>query len=134
MKSRHESLLSRLAPKSRSLMRNEIEPPLVIYIDVDDTLVRTFGTKRMPIGGMADHVKALVADGAVLYCWSSGGAAYARLVANELGIGECFSGFLPKPHVMIDDQEINAWRRLIQVHPGQCGGFTVADYRCRLLG
>lgn len=109
-------------------MRNEIEQPLVIYIDVDDTLVRTVGTKRIPISGMAEYVKALAADGAVLYCWSSGGAEYARIVADELGIMECFVAFLPKPHVMIDDQEVDAWRRLIQVYPGQCRDMTVSSY------
>lgn len=115
-------------------MRNDIEPPLVIYIDVDDTLVRTVGTKRIPISGMAEYVKALAAEGAVLYCWSSGGAEYARVVADELGIIECFVEFLPKPHVMIDDQEVGAWRRMIQVYPGQCGGLTVSSYRRAISG
>jgi hypothetical protein len=32
---------------------------LVVYIDVDDTLVRSAGTKTMPIPSMVEHVKAL---------------------------------------------------------------------------
>ncbi|HFW7063473.1 TPA: hypothetical protein ACIC77_005019, partial [Escherichia coli] len=40
---------------------------------------------------------------------SSGGADYARKSAIELGIVECFAGFLPKPHVIIDDQPVSQW-------------------------
>jgi hypothetical protein len=102
--------------------------PLVVYVDVDDTLIRTAGSKRIPVSGVAQHVAALAADGAVLYCWSSGGAAYAREVAVELGIDQCYVGFLPKPHVMLDDQDVSKWRRLTQVHPGRCSALSVEAY------
>lgn len=102
--------------------------PLVVYVDVDDTLIRTAGTKRIPVSGVSQHVASLAADGAVLYCWSSGGAEYAKEVAVELGIDRCFAGFLPKPHVMIDDQEVSAWRRTAQVFPGKCSAFSLEKY------
>ena len=78
---------------------------------------------------MVDHVRALAADGAVLYCWSSGGGEYARAVAEVLGLAGCFVAFLPKPLVMIDDQATNEWRRLLQIHPAQCSNWTAEQYR-----
>ncbi len=113
-----------------SHLPNDVSQPLlVVYVDVDDTLVRTVGTKRIPMTGAVDHVRSLHADGAQLYCWSSGGGDYAREVAGELGIAECFTAFLPKPHVLLDDQAVGSWRRLITVHPAQCESESVATYR-----
>jgi hypothetical protein len=40
--------------------------PLVVYVDVDDTLIRTAGSKRIPIGSVIEHVRALAAAGAEL--------------------------------------------------------------------
>ncbi|MFT2718800.1 hypothetical protein ACMT4L_02240 [Deinococcus sp. A31D244] len=50
-------------------------PPLIVYVDVDETLVRNVGRSRVPIPGAIAHVRELAAQGAELYCWSSGGAA-----------------------------------------------------------
>lgn len=105
------------------------DAPLIIYVDVDDTLIRTAGSKRIPVSGVAQHVASLASEGAQLYCWSSGGANYAREVATELGIAACFVAFLPKPHALLDDQNVADWRRLAQVHPGRCATMTVQDYR-----
>ena len=74
------------------------------------------------------HVRALNAQGAILYCWSSGGADYAQHSAEEVGIADCFTAFLPKPHVLIDDQQVTAWRRLRHVHPTNCRSTTVEEY------
>ncbi len=41
----------------------------------------------------------------------------------------CFVGFIPKPQVMIDDQNVSAWRRLLQVHPNRCDKQSVQSYR-----
>jgi len=71
--------------------------PLVVYVDVDDTLVRSAGTKRMPIPTVVAHVKTLFLDGVELFCWSTAGAEYARVTAQQLGIETCFKAFLPKP-------------------------------------
>ena len=111
-----------------------LQPPLVVYVDVDDTLVRSVGTKRIPISEAVDHVRSLFADGAQLYCWSSGGGEYARLVAGELKIDHCFIAFLPKPQVMLDDQTFAEWRRLVSVHPMQCASETVQSYQAAITG
>jgi hypothetical protein len=58
---------------------------LVVYVDVDDTLVRSFGSKRIPMTEMVRHVRDLSRDGAVLYAWSSGGADYARARSSRGG-------------------------------------------------
>lgn len=89
----------------------------IVYVDVDETLVRNYGKSRIPIPAVIRHVRKLFAEGAELYCWSSGGAEYARESAHELGIEGCFTAFLPKPQIMIDDQPVSDWRRLIYIHP-----------------
>lgn len=104
-------------------------PPLVVYVDVDDTLIRTSGRKRIPIDTAIAHVRQLHADGAQLFCWSSGGAEYAREVAESLGLAPMFTAFLPKPQVMLDDQPFGEWRRLIDVHPMRCESASEASYR-----
>lgn len=109
--------------------QDTIQPPLVVYVDIDDTLVRSFGSKRIPMPAVIQHVRALKEQGAQLFAWSSGGADYARQSAEELGIAECFTAFLPKPDVLLDDQQVSEWRRLVQMHPGECNGQTVEDYR-----
>ena len=83
--------------------------PRVIYVDVDDTLIRSVGTTRIPISAVIDRVRALYAQGETLYLWSSGGADYARSTAAELGITDLFVAFLPKPETYIDDLPASEW-------------------------
>lgn len=80
-----------------------------IYVDVDDTLVRHASSKPVPITAVIEQVRRLHAKGFSLYCWSAGGADYARRIATELAVAECFSAFLPKPTILIDDQEMSVW-------------------------
>lgn len=91
----------------------------IVFVDVDETLVRNAGTKQIPIPHVINEVKRLSAEGAILYCWSSGGAEYCQRVTTELGITDCFKGFLPKPNIMIDDLNNNDWRYLTQIHPNE---------------
>lgn len=91
----------------------------IIFIDVDDTFVRSIGTKRIPMPNTIRHIRQLKDEGATLYCWSSGGADYARQSADEFGIADCFEAFLPKPHFLIDDQEPRDWRGFSVVHPNE---------------
>jgi len=89
----------------------------VVFVDVDDTLVRSVGTKRIPMPRVVERVKKLHLDGATLYLWSSGGAEYARRSAAELGIVDCFAGFLPKATLIIDDQAVIDWRYCKHEYP-----------------
>jgi predicted HAD superfamily phosphohydrolase YqeG len=84
--------------------------PKIIYVDVDDTLVRSIGSKRIPMPRVVERVRNLHQDGATLYLWSNGGADYARESAEELGISGLFTAFLPKPTLIIDDQPVSDWR------------------------
>ncbi len=92
----------------------------IIYVDVDDTLVRSIGTKRIPMSSVIARVRELKDQGAIMYCWSTGGGEYARESAIELGVFECFVGFLPKPRWIIDDQEPAKWRGFECIHPSNC--------------
>lgn len=58
----------------------------VVYVDVDDTLVRSASTKRIPIPASITKIRALRTAGATMYLWSAGGAEYAQTTAVELGI------------------------------------------------
>jgi hypothetical protein len=89
----------------------------IVYVDVDDTLVRTVGSKRIPMARVVDKVRSLHRGGATLYLWSSGGAEYAKESAIELGISELFVAFLPKPNLIIDDQPISDWRSFEHAFP-----------------
>jgi phosphoserine phosphatase len=105
--------------------------PPIIYVDIDDTLVRSFGSKRIPMGHMVALVRSLKERGAQLYCWSTGGAAYARATAEELGVADCFEAFLPKPHLLLDDVELGGWK-LVQLHPSECSSLTAEEVLARL--
>jgi hypothetical protein len=48
---------------------------LVLYVDVDDTLLRSAGTKTMLMPRVVEHIKSLADSSAELYCWSAAGAA-----------------------------------------------------------
>jgi hydroxymethylpyrimidine pyrophosphatase-like HAD family hydrolase len=91
----------------------------IVFVDVADTLVRSVGTKRIPMPSVIQRVKQLKAEGAELYLWSTGGADYARSSALELGIADCFVNFLPKPTIMIDDQPVSEWKLCRHLYPSQ---------------
>lgn len=89
----------------------------VIFVDVDDTLVRSVGNKRIPMPSVVAGIKMLFDEGAALYLWSSGGSDYARASAIELKIEHLFIAFLPKPDVYVDDQAVHDWRFCTHVLP-----------------
>jgi len=92
----------------------------VIYVDVDDTLMRSVGAKRIPMTSVVAYVRRMKEAGAELYCWSTGGAAYAQQSAQELGIDACFTAFLPKPTLIVDDQAVADWRQCTHLLPANC--------------
>lgn len=92
----------------------------IVFVDVDDTLLWDVGGKQIPLPATIRYVHTLHDEGAELYCWSSGGAEYARASAERLGLIDCFVAFLPKPQIMIDDQTFEEWRTLRVIHPSEC--------------
>jgi hypothetical protein len=113
-------------------MEPQTQSPIHVYVDVDDTIVRSVGTKRIAIPSVVRHVLDLHAQGAVLYCWSAGGADYARASADEFGLGHCFSAFLSKPNVIIDDQKPADWPRCYMIHPCNIHEQSIDAYRAQL--
>jgi hydroxymethylpyrimidine pyrophosphatase-like HAD family hydrolase len=91
----------------------------IVFVDVDDTLVRSVGTKRIPMPAVIAQIRRLHESGATIYMWSSGGAEYCRGTADELGLSECVAGFLPKPTKYIDDQPVHEWRDCQHFYPMQ---------------
>lgn len=89
----------------------------VIYVDVDDTLVRSYGTKQIPMLQSVQYVRAMYESGHLLYCWSRGGTEYARSIAIKLGIDQCFVCFLPKPEIVLDDRLTNHLDHCKFIHP-----------------
>ena len=90
----------------------------IIFVDVDDTFVRSVGKKRIPNPQVIACIQELHGQGKSLYLWSSGGATYAKSSADEFGIAACFTAFLPKPNFYIDDQTVQEWRYCKHVLPG----------------
>jgi predicted HAD superfamily phosphohydrolase YqeG len=105
--------------------------PTTIFVDVDDTLVRSFGSKRIPMSSTIALVRSLKEHGADLYCWSSGGADYARSAAEEVGLADCFTSFLPKPKLLLDDVNTANWR-MLQLHPSECTSLTADEVLSKL--
>ncbi len=101
--------------------------PTVIFVDVDDTFVRSASHARVPMPEVIEAIRRLHREDAALYCWGSGGAHYAQQSAEEFGVAECFAGFLPKPHILIDDVAIINWRRLRHVHPNEVSEIRLCD-------
>lgn len=105
-------------------------PPLppkrqqVIFVDVDDTLIRSVGQKRIPMPSVVAEIRELCDSGAALYLWSSGGGDYARESAIGLKIEHLFVAFLPKPDVYLDDQAVHEWRFCRHVLPTNAGNLT----------
>ena len=90
--------------------RDQSMNPRVVFVDVDDTLIRSVGAKRIPLPAVVARIRELREAGALPYLWSSGGAEYAQSAASELGIASCFVAFLPKPDAYLDDQPVSEWR------------------------
>jgi hypothetical protein len=78
------------------------------------------------------HVRNLKNQGAVLFCWSSGGAVNAKQSAQEFSITDGFEAFLSEPNIMLDDQQIGSWKQYICIHPSSCGDKTLEDYRASI--
>lgn len=102
----------------------------VVYIDIDNTLVRAVSPNRVPIDHMVKLVRELSAH-AELYCWSRGGAEYAREISLELELKDCFVAFLPKPDGYLDDVAITEWAGP-QFHPNDVRDLSVDDLLAKL--
>jgi len=62
----------------------------------------------------------------MLFCWGTGGASYTRSAADELGLGDCFEGFLPKPQILLDDVAFGR-RNVAELHLSECSSLTASE-------
>jgi hypothetical protein len=90
-----------------------------VFVDVDDTLIRSFGSKVIPNTRVIDKVVSLQKRGFKIYVWSSGGAEYSQKMATQVGIGAIVSGYFAKPKYIIDDQDVEKWINTKVIHPLQ---------------
>lgn len=97
-----------------------------LFVDVDDTFIRSFGSKRVPMDATVRLVKSLHTAGATSFCWSRGGADDARTSAADAGVEACFTAFLPKPEVLLDDVAPDAWG-MRTVRPHEASGVDVKE-------
>ena len=87
---------------------------MIICFDVDGTLI---DEQEQPVREMVELANALYRAGERVYCWSGGGAVYARQAADRVGLSP-FISCLAKdrvtpvgvPDLVIDDEE--GWGRL----------------------
>jgi predicted mannosyl-3-phosphoglycerate phosphatase (HAD superfamily) len=56
----------------------------VVFVDVDDTLVRSVGTKRIPMPPVVARVRELHRQGVALYLRSSGGAGVMNSFKHQV--------------------------------------------------
>ncbi len=101
-------------------------PPIAIYVDVDGTLIRNQPGTFQPVPELVARVRQWHGEGALVYCWSSQGPEYARHIAKTLGLDVCFTAFLCKPHVVVDDQSLTDWQCLVHLYPTQAATHTIA--------
>ena len=81
---------------------------MIIYIDIDDTLIRTIGSKIIPIPDTVNFIKNCNTNKNEIYLWSRGGAQYCKNIAIKLLLDHKITGYLPKPNLIIDDTELRS--------------------------
>ena len=90
---------------------------MIVYVDVDDTIVRWAGSKAIPRTLIIERLRERAARGERLFLWSRAGDQAAREVAERLGVADLFEAFLPKPELLIDDEPITEWSFLQHEFP-----------------
>lgn len=91
-----------------------------VFVDVDaeNTFIKGLENKLMPNPFIINKIRELYQNGAILYCWSAQGEDFARDTAEILGVEHCFTGFFPKPDVMVETSE-NDWKKFFYTEYGQ---------------
>ena len=90
-----------------------------VFVDVDDTLIRSVGSKIIPNTRVIEKVRMLHQKGMTIIVWSTAGSEYAKRISENIGISEIISFYFTKPQYIIDDQEIDKWLNTKVIHPLQ---------------
>ncbi len=96
---------------------------MAVFVDVESAFYE--GVR----GPVIVHLRGLDLKRCELFAWSGKGSEDARVRAVEAGVESLFSGFLTKPHVILDEHEPRRWPGLTVQHPARVEDTTEADYR-----
>lgn len=96
---------------------------LAVFVDVESAFLEAV------CDSMIEHLRTLDRDRCQLFAWSSQGSDVARSRAAEAGVERLFSGFLPKPHVLVDADEPQLWPGLTVQHPARVEAASESSYR-----
>lgn len=95
---------------------------LSVFVDVEASFQE--GVR----GAVVEHLRGLDPARCELFAWSPNGAAAARVCAVEAGVEALFRAFLPKPHVLLDEQEPAQWPGVTVQHPARIERAQQVDY------
>ena len=103
---------------------------IFIYVDVDNTLVRTVRGTELPIPKVVRHIKKLHHEGALLYC----SVTVARtMLAKPHNVWESMRVslvFSESPKFSSTMNELEEWPCVVDVHPNCLA--TLKRYKARL--
>lgn len=95
----------------------KIKNPIVVCIDIDDTLALW----NTSMGGdgpyyeknykLIDEIKKHAARGHFLIAWSAGGYDWTKRIVEEFELQEYFGLIMSKPAFIWDDKDPNEWLR-----------------------
>lgn len=96
---------------------------MAVFVDVESAF------REGVRGPVTVHLRGLDLERCEFFAWSGKGSEDARVRAVEAGVENLFSGFLTKPHVILDEHEPGRWPGLTVQHPARVEETTEADYR-----
>ena len=75
-------------------------------------------------GRVLEYLRGLDLEAWELFAWSDGGSEAARVHVVEAGVEDLFSGFLPKPNVLLDEHGVDEWPDVRVQAPELLGAYT----------
>lgn len=89
-----------------------LKNPVIVTIDVDDTLVlwkdREYTTNWKVYNQLVRHK----IRGHYVIVWSAGGAEWAKKIVDQMDIAHLVDVVMAKPAFMWDDKDPNEWTRV----------------------
>ena len=89
-----------------------------VFVDVESSF------REDVRGRVLGYLRGLDLEVWELFAWSDGGSEAARVHVVEAGVEDLFSGFLPKPNVLLDEHGVDEWPDVRVQAPGLLGAYT----------
>lgn len=97
----------------------DIKNPIVVCIDIDDTLALWStieeGPYYRPNLKLIDEIKKHAARGHFLIAWSAGGYEWTKQIVEEFELTSYFGLIMAKPMFMWDDRQPGEWTRVCYI-------------------